>query len=194
MIRINLSGAPRPKKGKRAAVPSVGGEGPNPLVIIGLLLVVGLGGNGYYYMKLTNQAKQIQADKTKAMDENHRLAAVKAKFDEAEKQKEVFRKRVEVIDKLRSAQAGPVTLLNTIGDTINETDAVWLATMRDDGRNISLDGTALSANAVAKLITNLKKSGYFKSVEIKETFQNPGARDLTMFNFSIVCEKADQKS
>src|SRR5579859_14178 len=110
MIRINLSGAPRPKKGKRASVPSVGGEGPNPMVVIALLAILGVGGNGYYYMKLSNEAKKITADKAKAMEENHRLAAVKAKFDEAEKQKEVFRKRVDVIDKLRSAQSGPVNL------------------------------------------------------------------------------------
>lgn len=193
MIRINLSGAPRPKKG-RAAVPSVAGEGPNPIVVMVVLAIVGVAGNGYYYMRLNNQAKQIAVDKQKAMDENHRLAAVKAKFDEAEKQKELYRKRVDVIDKLRSAQSGPVTLLNTIGDTVNATDAVWLNTMRDDGRSINLEGLALSANAVAKLITNLKRTGYFKTVEIKETFQNPGARDLTMFQFTLVCEKADQKS
>ncbi len=194
MIRINLSGAPRPKKGKRAAVPTVAGEGPNPIAIIALLVVIGLGGNGYYYWKLSTEAKKIEADKAKAMEENHRLAAVKAKYDEAEKQKEVFRKRVDVIDKLRSAQSGPVDLLNEIGSTVNATDAVWLQTMRDDGRSINMDGTALSANAVAKLITNLKKTGYFKTVEIKETFQNPGARDLTMFQFSLVCERADKKS
>jgi hypothetical protein len=190
MIRINLSGAPRSKKGKRAAVPSVGGEAPNPIAIIAILVILGVGGNGYYYNKLTNEAKKITADKARAMEENHRLAAVKAKYEEAEKQKEVFRKRVEVIDKLRSAQSGPVNLLNSIGDTVNSTDAVWLATMRDDGRNISMDGTALSADAVAKLITNLKKSGFFKNVEIRETFQAPGGGDLTMFQFSIVCEKA----
>ena len=194
MIRINLSGAPRPKKGKRAAVPTAAGDAPNPIALIAILVILGVGGNGYYYMKLSNEAKKIAADKAKAMEENHRLAAVKAKFDEAEKQKEVFRKRVDVIDKLRSAQFGPVNLLNALGDTVNSTDAVWLQTMRDDGRSISMDGTALSANAVAKLITNLKKSGYFKNVEIKETYQNPGAVNLTMFQFSITCEKSDQKS
>jgi Tfp pilus assembly protein PilN len=194
MIRINLSGAPRPKKGRGSSVPTVAGEGPNPMVMMVVLAIVGVAGNGYYYMRLTNQAKQIAVEKQKAMDENHRLAAVKAKYDEAEKQKEIFRKRVDVIEKLRKAQSGPVDLLNTIGTTVNATDAVWLNTMRDDGRAIALDGTALSANAVAKLITNLKNTGYFKSVEIKETFQSPGSRDLTMFQFTLVCEKADQKS
>ena len=197
MIRINLSGAPRPKKGKRGgavAVPTMAGEGPNPMVVIAVIAIIGIAGNGYYYMRLSNQAKQIAVEKQKAMDENKRLATVKAKYDEAEKQKEVFRKRVDVIDKLRKAQSGPVDLLNTIGSTVNSTDAVWLNTMRDDGRTISLDGNALSANAVAKLITNLKATGYFKNVEIRETFQSPASQNMAMFSFSIVCEKADQKS
>ena len=197
MIRINLSGAPRPKKGKRggaASVPTMAGEGPNPMVMIAVIAIIGIAGNGYYYMRLTNQAKQIAVDKQKALDENHRLAAVKAKYDEAEKQKEIFRKRVDVIDKLRKQQLGPVELLNNIGTVVNSTDAVWLNTMRDDGRSISLDGNALSANAVAKLITNLKATGYFKNVEIRETFQNPGTGNMTQFQFSIVCERADQKS
>ena len=198
MIRINLSGAPRPKKGKRGgaavSVPTMAGEGPNPMVVIAVLAIIGVVGNGYYYMRLSNQAKQIAVEKQKATDENKRLATVKAKYDEAEKQKEVFRKRVEVIDKLRKAQSGPVDLLNTIGSTVNSTDAVWLNTMRDDGRTIALDGNALSANAVAKLITNLKSTGYFKNVEIRETFQAPGSQSMTLFSFSIVCEKADQKS
>jgi Tfp pilus assembly protein PilN len=196
MIRINLSGAPRPKKGKRggvASVPTMAGEGPNPMVVIIVLAVLAVGGNGYWYLHLTSQTKKIAEDKQKAMEENHRLAAVKAKYDEAEKQKEIFRKRVDVIDKLRKAQSGPVDLLNTIGSTVNSTDAVWLNTMRDEGRSIALDGNALSANAVAKLITNLKRTGYFKSVEIRETFQSPGSRDMTLFQFSITCEKAEQK-
>ena len=44
MIRINLSGAPRPKKGKRTAVPSVGGEGPNPIVVIAVVLIITIAG------------------------------------------------------------------------------------------------------------------------------------------------------
>ena len=33
-----------------------------------------------------------------------------------------------MIDQLRAAQAGPVNLLNMIGDTVNGTEAVWLST------------------------------------------------------------------
>ena len=62
-----------------------------------------------------------------------------------------------------------VQLLNTITQTVNSTDAVWLSKMSDDGKSISMDGMALSTTAVANLISNLKKSGYFKNIELKET-------------------------
>ena len=119
---------------------------------------------------------------------------MKAKFDEAEKQKELYRKRVEVIDKLRSNQSGPVSLLDVIGTTVNGTDAVWLNSMVDNGRTVSISGTALSANAVAHLITNLKKTGYFKNVDISQTFQDPGVKNMTAFQFNMTLEKAEQKS
>ena len=35
----------------------------------------------------------------------------------------------ELIDALRAAQSGPVSLLDTIGTTVNNTDAVWLSSL-----------------------------------------------------------------
>jgi len=49
--------------------------------------------------------------------------------------------------------------------------------------------TTLSTNAVANLMTNLMKTGYFKSVEIKETYQDEGEKKLQAFNFTLTCEK-----
>jgi len=93
---------------------------------------------------------------------------------------------------LQESQTGPLDLMTTIANTVNTTDAVWLASMNEDGANVNLAGTALSATAVANLITNLKKSNYFKNVEIKETFQDDTVKDMQAFQFTIVCEK--QKS
>ncbi|HVZ15942.1 MAG TPA: PilN domain-containing protein, partial [Terriglobales bacterium] len=69
------------------------------------------------------------------------------------------------------------------------TDAVWLASMNEDGNSINLTGTALSATAVANLLSNLKKSDYFRTVEIKETYQDDSVKEMQAFTFSIVCEK-----
>jgi Tfp pilus assembly protein PilN len=85
-----------------------------------------------------------------------------------------------------------VNLLTMISDTVNGTDAVWLNSMQDSGNQIRIDGTALSSTAVANLIKNLQKTGFFKNVEMSETQEDPSAKDIQAFNFKLVCEK--QKS
>jgi len=79
-------------------------------------------------------------------------------------------------------------LLNSVSATVNSTDGVWLLTMRDDGASVALDGVALGPDNVAKLMTNLRNSGYFKNVELHDTVQEENQKIQT-FSFSLVCEK-----
>jgi Tfp pilus assembly protein PilN len=82
-----------------------------------------------------------------------------------------------------------MNLLNTVGDTVSSTEEVWLSTMKDQGANISIEGMALSTDAVANLIANLQKTGYFKNIEIKETYQDEQVKDMQAFQFTLTCEK-----
>ncbi|MGA8705743.1 MAG: PilN domain-containing protein, partial [Steroidobacteraceae bacterium] len=100
-----------------------------------------------------------------------------------------YKRRVDVIDSLRAGQAGPVNLLAMLGETVNGTEAVWLKKMDDTGPSLSLEGTALGADAVANLMSNLEKTGYFKTVEIKETYQDESIKDMQAFQFTLTCEK-----
>ena len=76
-----------------------------------------------------------------------------------------------------------------VSSTVNKTDEVWLNAMNDAGPNVNVDGIALSTNAVANLMTNLMRTGYFKSVEIKDTYQDEQEKKIQAFNFSLICEK-----
>src|SRR4030088_1090119 len=117
MIRINLLGVPRPKKGKRgsAAAPSMPGDGPNIVMLLAVGFVLGIGALGYFYNDATKASAKIAADTATANTEGTRLAGVKVKYEQRKKEADAFEKRVKVIDQLRAEQAGPVTLLNTIG-------------------------------------------------------------------------------
>jgi Tfp pilus assembly protein PilN len=190
MIRINLLGIPHSKRGKRSAMGGGGGgEGGSPIAVIAVLALIVLGVNGWYYWHLTSIGKQIASDMAKAEIENQNLSKIKIQYDALQAQAKQLDDREHVINDLRAKQSGPVDLLTKVGETVNQTDGVWLLTMKDDGNNISLDGTALGANAVANLITNLKKANYFKSVEIKETYQDDQMREVQAFQFTLVCEK-----
>lgn len=191
MIRINLLGAAKPKKGKKPVIQASGGVS---VVFAGTIIMVGLAGglNVYEHWTLNKQQERIAADLRKAEIENRRLSDVKASYVERDKVKDNYKRRVDVIDQLRTAQAGPVNLLNKIGETVNSTEEVWLTMMTDNGPSIELKGTALSVNGVADLVGKLKSSGYFSNVEIKETYQDSTVKEMQAFVFTMTCDKPAQ--
>jgi Tfp pilus assembly protein PilN len=192
MIRINLLGTPKPKNRRPGApaAPAIEiGDVGSPMVKVLVAILLAAGVNGYEWYYLNHQAQTIATKMAAAEQENRALADVKAKYLDRQKQADNYKRRVDVIDQLRTAQHGPVDLLNTIGDTINNTEAVWLSTMKDQGTSIAIEGMALSTDAVANLITNLQKTGYFKNIEIKETYQDEQVKNMQAFQFTLTCEK-----
>src|SRR5580700_4276551 len=192
MIRINLLASPKPKN-KRSAVPTMSlemGEAGSPRVKVLIVLALVAGVNWAYWHRLDNQTKTIARETQAAEQKNRELADVKTRYLERQREADNYKRRVDVIDQLRAGQSGPVKLLNTIGDTINDTEAVWLSTMKDQGASIDIEGTALSADAVAALILNLEKTGHFRNIEIKETYQDENFKDMQAFQFTLTCEKA----
>jgi Tfp pilus assembly protein PilN len=187
MIRINLLGVSKSKRAKRPSFTVSGGVNTSLIALIVVVAVVA--GNYLYLTYLQKQGEQLQKDLDVAKRENAHLADIKARYQERERQFQIYDRRVKVIHQLQEAQSGPFDLLNTVASTVNSTDAVWLSQMNEEGNNINLQGTAVSANAVANLITNLKKTDYFKTVEIKETFQDEKITDLQAFTFTLVLEK-----
>jgi Tfp pilus assembly protein PilN len=153
-----------------------------------VLLLVGSINSAYWY-SLDKQKQSIVTKMAVAEQKNRELADVKAKYLERQSQADNYKRRVDVIDQLRAGQMGPVNLLNTIGETVNGTEAVWLSTMKDQGTSVNIEGMALSTDAVANLIQNLQKTGYFKTIEIKETYQDEQLKDMQAFQFSLTCEK-----
>jgi len=193
MIRINLLGIPKPKKGKRGGGgPALSVEGPSILIIGALALLVSCGVSYYLYNSANKEHEKLAKDMTVADTRIKQLSGVKAKYEEKDKQAKMLQKRFDVIDQLRAAQKGPVELLASLADTVNASDAVWLNTMKDEGNNVTLDGVALSNVALANFMTNLKKSGTFKNVELKETLQTD-FKNIQAFNFTLVCERTSPK-
>jgi Tfp pilus assembly protein PilN len=194
MIKINLLETAKGKNkrggGAGASMPTMemGSVGSPKMAVLVVLVIVALG-NGSYWMRLQHQEKAIAIQTAAAEQKNRELADVKARYLERQTQADNYKRRVDVIDGLRKGQSGPVNLLAMLGETVNNTEAVWLSKMDDTGANVNLEGTALSTDAVANLIANLQKTGFFKTVEIKETFQDEQIKDMQAFQFTLTCEK-----
>lgn len=191
MIKINLLGSAKPKNkrgGGSAPVIDSGSGGSPQLKIVAVLAVAVLLNFGYWY-NLNRQKLSLETQMTQAEAANRKLADVKVEYLREKQEAENYQRRVDVIDTLRKNQIGPVSLLDMVGTTVNGTEAVWLSKMDDSGPAVNIQGMALSTDAVANLISNLNKTGYFRSVEIKETFQDAQIKNMQAFQFTLTCEK-----
>ncbi|MGB9236874.1 MAG: PilN domain-containing protein [Terriglobales bacterium] len=192
MIRINLLGAPKPKSKKSAgfAMPTMDLNIGSPMMAVAAVVVIAGLLNAGYWFQLDREKKAIAEQMQRAEAKNRELADIKVRYLERQKQADSYKRRVDVIDQLRNNQTGPVTLLSMIGETVNNTEAVWLNSMQDQGASVAIDGTALSSDAVANLITNLQKTGFFRNIEIKESYQDENVKEMQAFQFTLTCEKA----
>src|SRR6266852_2680557 len=120
MIRINLLGTAKPKNKRGSAAvtaPTIEfGEVGAPKVKVLVAVMGAVAFNGIYWYRLDKEAQDT---------------AAKMKVAEQQNQADNYKRRVDVIDQLRAAQSGPANLLNTIGDTVHGTEAVWLNSMKD---------------------------------------------------------------
>lgn len=191
MIRINLLGRARPRVKRR--VPITGAlQLALFLVPVGLAILVLFG----YYASLNRDIGQLQEQIRVKQQEKAQMAQLEQDIKEFEKKQALLKGRIDVIEKLKRSQEGPVQLLQAIGTTVSQTNTLWLTSMNEQaGDQIEFKGVAGSVAAVANFMTNLDRSGYFSNVEIKEAVQErprggKGAVSVTAFDFTLTAKFA----
>jgi Tfp pilus assembly protein PilN len=184
MIRINLLGRSRPKA-TRATVPL---EATLQYVLLAIALVVSCGALYGHYLLLDRENTKVAAHIQKQMGEKARLEQLKVQVDNFEKQKTVLQQRIGVIEGLQRDRTGGQELLEAIANTVSRTDTLWLTSVDRKGDSLTINGSAGSINAVANYITQLKRSGYFQTVEIKESHQDDSNKAVEIFNFSLTAQ------
>jgi len=184
MIRINLLGRTRPKA-TRTTVPL---EATLQYVLLVIALVVSGGALYGHYLLLDRENTKVAAHIQKQMGEKARLEQLKQQVDNFEKQKAVLQQRIGVIEGLQRNRTGGQELLEAIANTVSRTDTLWLTSVDRKGDGLTINGSAGSINAVANYITQLKRSGYFQTVEIKESHQDDSNKAVEIFNFSLTAQ------
>jgi type IV pilus assembly protein PilN len=186
MIRINLLGRARPKA-VRQAVPL---EATLQLVFLAAALILGFGLLYVHFWQMDREDKVLLAHIQKQRGEKARLEQLKQQVDNFEKQKAVLQQRIAVIEDLQRNRTGGQQLLDAIANTVSRTDTLWLTSVDRKGDGLSINGSAGSINAVANYITQLKRSGYFQQVEIRESHQDPANKAVQIFIFSLTAQFA----
>jgi type IV pilus assembly protein PilN len=181
MIRINLLGQDRPKTA----------ASPVPLeatmqVIFGLLaLGVALAFLGITYYQQKGELDRTNAKISSLRAERAALEQIKQDVDRFESQRGMLQQRIDVIETLQKNRTGAQDLLQMVATTVVHVDNVWLTSLNRSGNSIDIQGEAASINSVANLITQLKRSGYFDNVEIKQATEDDLVPSVSTYGFSM---------
>jgi type IV pilus assembly protein PilN len=182
MIRINLLGQARPKAAK-SAVPV---EATVQVVMALIALAAAFVFLGIIYYQQNSDLNKTEARISSLRAEKASLESIKQDVDRFESQKTTLQQRIDVIETLQKNRSGGQDLLQMVANTVVRVDELWLTQMNRNGNNLDLQGEAGNINSVANFITQMKRSGYFENVEIKDAKENdvrPGV-ETYMFNMS----------
>ena len=186
MIRINLLGGRK----EVARAPAVSVEGAKLTVLLVIVLVAAVGVLVVDWQMISGQKAKLDKRMTEAQANKARLEGVKRQYDQNLQHKQTLEQRINIIQELENKKTGPVKLLNTVVNTVGLSEHLWLTSFSSKDNRVSMNGVADSVNTVADFITNLKRSGQFKSVEIRESFQEDRVKDFPTFVFSLNADLA----
>ena len=168
MIRINLLATDRPTKKKRGGGGG-GGAPPRPgpcrrtcswasssggaiLVCLGL----------YFYM--SSQIRELDTKIAQAEERQRQLQEIKRQVDALELKRANFQRKVDLIERLKAEQSGPVHMLDEVSKSLP--DFVWLTQPRPGGPNVKFTGQSNGLTSVADFISALERSGWFPNVDL----------------------------
>jgi Tfp pilus assembly protein PilN len=181
MIRINLLGQTRPKAAKSTVPLEATMQIVFALVAIGVALTV----LGITYYQQRNELDRTNAKIAALRAERASLQQIKQDVDRFESEKGVLQQRIDVIEALQRNRTGGQDLLQMVATTVVHVDSIWLTSLNRTGNSLDIQGEGASINSVANFITQLKRSGYFDNVEIKQAQEDDIVPTVQTYNFSM---------
>jgi Tfp pilus assembly protein PilN len=183
MIRINLLPQPRPRARRGGAAAPASSSFQTIALLFGAL--GGLGVLAVLYIMNGNELTAKQARIAQLTERKNQLERIKAEVEGFMRQKDMLDQRIAVIQDLQRNKVGGQELLDAVANTVVRTEALWLTQMDRKGNTLTFEGTAASLTAVANFITQLRRSGHFDRVEIKESRQDDRNKEVQTFLFTL---------
>jgi type IV pilus assembly protein PilN len=164
MIRVNLLATSSAETKKRSLLP-MPQRGAALGVAMLLLTAAGVGG---WWWELSRETADLDTRIAKAEVDLSQLKNAAKLVDRAVARKAELSEKLALIDRLRSAQRGPVNLLSTVSRSL--TEGLWLMEIKQQGSAVQMEGRASTLTAVTDFVEHLQNSGIFdRPVEIMTT-------------------------
>ncbi|MFQ5720304.1 MAG: PilN domain-containing protein [Acidobacteriota bacterium] len=181
MIRINLIAEARAQKVRKPLISFDSGNETMANVVMAAVIVLAIFFCGYKYFALNSTLGDLGNKIANANIERERLKDILKKGEEFKAQRELLKRKVDLITQLKKNQSVPVHLLDQVSRNLPE--FLWLENMNQQGGAVSLSGKATNYNAVSNLYNNLRDSNSFVDVVLGTT-QVAGSG----VSFSMTCK------
>jgi type IV pilus assembly protein PilN len=184
MIRVNLlSNGP----GAAPAKEWLPREQRGAAIGLLMLLVTAVGVGGYWWY-LQSARASTEVSITAAESELARLKTAMTLLDRANARKAELNERLGLIERLRTAKRGPLSLLETV--SLSVPDGLWLLEIKQTGVAVQIEGRAMSLTSVTDFTQRIQNSGLFKPpVEILTTTTEL-VEDVPVVRFAIKADAA----
>jgi type IV pilus assembly protein PilN len=176
MIKINLLLARKEKK-------KAGIRKEFIILILSIILLVGILGVIQYLLekeKSNTLAKISETKKEIAYYKSLTTEVLKAK--EAQK---TLQDKLNVINSLRKEKALPAKVLDEL--SIDKPEKIHLESVKKEGSRLGIEGIALDDETIANFMTNLRKSKFFKNVDLVVSEQVEQSQ-IKLKKFILLCE------
>lgn len=185
MIKINLIAEGKRPTSVRKIKPVLEGKDLAQWALVASIIACLLGFGLWWYL-LHRQISLKEAEIAEAEIKVEELAPVIRQVEDFKAKKGEIERKLGVIDNLKSAQRGPVHVMDDISRALPE--LLWLDRLRMTSSNIELEGRAFNTNAVANFIENLDKMPNFEEPTLRSTEEQAGGvYHFTLdFNYSFV--------
>jgi len=178
MIKVNLLREPTAKKRRGITLPTISSMG---LALLALFILCAVALGGWWYL-LDREIGRLTVSREQLRIESARLQELRRQLVEFEKLKKLRESRIQVIEKLKEAQTGPVQLMNALIRCIPLNSNMWLTLVDQKGERIQIVGYAGRSEAIPDFMINLSASGLFKSVDLELVQEDKDAS-----KFSLLC-------
>ena len=183
MIKVNLLKDQSVRTRKAFIKPNVSRTG----LIFGILLLAAAGIMGAWAFTVNRQISVDTVRREELRREVARLELLKKGVEKYEQLKQQRQSRIDIIETLKEKQSGPVLLLNTVIRSIPRDGDLWLTSLGQNAGIIKIVGSTRVPGLIPQLMSNLKASGIFASVDLELIERQENASD-----FSLICTSVQQ--
>jgi type IV pilus assembly protein PilN len=144
MIRINLLPVRHVKKQAM---------GRNQLMLAGVVLVVGIIANGFWYFDRRGENEKLKAQVASVQKEIADLDRIIGEVKNITSEKKQLEEKLKVLDTLKKGRTGPVKMLDAMASATPKN--VWLRQMTETNGAMNVEGSAISNDDVAEFMKSL---------------------------------------